>query len=60
VSGEAVNRRGEIDLALLDQHHGGNARDRLDHRGDPEDRIFLQPDRLGIVAKSDGLNSRTA
>jgi len=36
-----MNRRGEIELALLDQHHRGDAGDRLGHRGDPEDRIGL-------------------
>ena len=36
-----VDRRCEIELALLDQHHGGDAGDRLGHRGNPEDRIGL-------------------
>jgi len=36
-----VDRGGEIELAVLDQHHGGDAGDRLGHRGDPEDRIGL-------------------
>ena len=37
-----VGDRGcEIELALLDQHHGGDAGNRLGHRGDPEDRIRL-------------------
>ena len=49
-----VDRGREIELALLDQHHGGDAGDRLGHRGDPEDRIGLQRDGFGTVAKADG------
>jgi hypothetical protein len=48
-----VDRGGEIELSLLDQHHGGHARDRLGHRGDPEDCVRLQRHRLGAVAKAD-------
>ena len=49
------DRGGEIELAPIDQHHGGHAGDRLGHRGDPEDRIALQRDGLCAVAKADGL-----
>jgi hypothetical protein len=45
----------EIELALLNQHHGGHTGDRLGHRGDPEDRIALKRDRLCAVAKANGL-----
>ena len=48
-----MDRGGEIELSLLDQHHGGHARDRLGHRSNPEDCIWLQRHRLGAVAKAD-------
>jgi hypothetical protein len=35
---DVMDRRIEPDLALLDQHHEGEAGDRLGHRGDAEQR----------------------
>ncbi len=52
------DRRIEIELALLDQHHRGHAGDRLGHRRDPEDRIGLQRDLAGAVMSADRLQVR--
>src|SRR5215470_7440320 len=49
-----MDRGREIELSLFDQHHGGDAGDRLSRRGDPEDCIAPQWDSLGVVAKADG------
>ena len=38
---DVVDRRVDRDLALLDQHHEGDRGDRLGHRGDTEDRAFV-------------------
>jgi hypothetical protein len=35
-------RIGEQQLAVLEQHQGGDARDRLGHRGDAEDGVLLR------------------
>ena len=48
------DRSRKIELALLDQHHGGDAGHRLAHRGDPEDRIALQRAGLCQVAEAGG------
>jgi hypothetical protein len=49
-----MDRGREIELAVLHQHHGSHAGDRLTRRGDPEDRIGPQWHSLGVVAKADG------
>jgi hypothetical protein len=49
-----MDRGREVELAVLDQHHGGHAGDRLTRRGDPDDRIGPQWYGLGVVAKADG------
>jgi hypothetical protein len=51
----AADGRREIELALFDQHHGGDAGDVLRHRGHPEDRIGLQRNLFGTVLESDRL-----
>jgi hypothetical protein len=53
-----MDRGREIELAVLDQHHGGHAGDRLTRRGDPEDRIGSQWHSLDMVAKANGAQIR--
>src|SRR5260370_25781323 len=47
-----ADRGGEIEPSLLDQHHGGNAGDRLGDPSDSEDCDGLQPGGLVTVTIS--------
>jgi hypothetical protein len=54
----AMDRIVQLEMALLEEHHQGDRRDRLGHRVDPEDRVLAhrlaaleihQPDRLAVL-----------
>ena len=45
----------EVELAFIDQHHGGDAGDLLGHRSDPKDRIRPHRKFPVVVRKAGGL-----